>query len=261
VDDELDRRDDRELDLIRGQMDRTREALGEKLEALESQVMGTVQTATEGVATAVEGVKSTVETVSETVANVTETFNISRHVENHPFASVGCSFGCGMALGLLTGGDSEAPAHQQAFTPPQPAPPTPPPPRPVARREEPHKEEDESSGIISTAFTGLAALGVNALGGVLRNLIHGHLPKDMQEPLHGIVQKIVDGLGLPAGANPIPPPGFQPEPQPDHGGGHAAETRHDQGPEGRRSDEEETRPKPQTRPQPHEGGRALAGRR
>jgi archaellum component FlaC len=65
-------------------MEQTRANLADKLGALESQVRETVSGATETVGSAVEGVKEVVGSVSDTVSSVTETFNISKHVEQHP---------------------------------------------------------------------------------------------------------------------------------------------------------------------------------
>jgi ElaB/YqjD/DUF883 family membrane-anchored ribosome-binding protein len=221
VDDELERREERELEVIRGQMDRTRASLGEKLEALESQVKDTVQVATEGVNAAVEGVKETVETVSETVSNVTDTFNVSGHIEKHPWASVGCSFATGLALGLLTGGES-TPQPQQQAAPPQPAPAPAPAPLPAqaAPAPQPPAEEKPSAGsaLWEAAMMGLRALGVKALSGVVKNLITDGLPREMHQELHKIVGGLTEDLGLKPEENPVPPP--QPEARPEHEGQH-----------------------------------------
>jgi len=72
---------DRELEVIRDEMEQTRANLADKLGALETQVRETVSSASETVTSTVEGVKEVVETVSDTVGSVTETFNISKHVE------------------------------------------------------------------------------------------------------------------------------------------------------------------------------------
>jgi ElaB/YqjD/DUF883 family membrane-anchored ribosome-binding protein len=190
VDDELDRRDDRELAMIQRQMEQTRASLGNKLEALESQVLDTVTTATEGVASAVEGVKATVETVSETVQSVTESLNFTKYVEDNPFGAVGCSAGVGFAAGYLLGGP-RAPT-EPAEAPPAPrhmpaqAAPAPPSPAPA---------HAESEGLLQKATLGLTALGMGALGGVLRGLIASHLPTDMHGLFNGLVKQLTDGPG------------------------------------------------------------------
>jgi ElaB/YqjD/DUF883 family membrane-anchored ribosome-binding protein len=216
VDDQLERREERELEVIRGQMDRTRAALGEKLEALESQVKDTVQVASEGVTAAVEGVKETVETVSETVSNVTETFNISRHIEEHPWAAMGCSLAAGVALGMLTGGSSAPqpqPQQQEALPPAQPAQPAP------APQRTDQTQSSASSSVWEAAMLGLRVLGVKALSGVVSNLITDHLPHEMHEELHKIVGGITENLGLKPEDNLVPPPGPEAA-RPDYEGQH-----------------------------------------
>jgi ElaB/YqjD/DUF883 family membrane-anchored ribosome-binding protein len=215
VDDELERREERELEVIRGQMDRTRAKLGEKLEALESQVKDTVQVATEGVTAAVEGVKETVETVSETVSSVTDTFNVSRHIEQHPWAAMGCSLATGFALGFLTGGDSSSEQPQQQQTAPprpaaQPAQAAPTAPRPA------EETGSAKSSLWEAAMMGLRTLGVQAVTGVMRGLIKGNLPQEMHQELHKIVGGITEGLGLKPEDNPIPAP--DPEARPEEQG-------------------------------------------
>jgi ElaB/YqjD/DUF883 family membrane-anchored ribosome-binding protein len=91
----------------------TRESLTEKVAALENQVMGTVQTAANTLTETVDAVKSFVtnapETVSDTVEQVTtavkesveRTFDISSHVQSHPWRAVGLSAGVGFLAGLL----------------------------------------------------------------------------------------------------------------------------------------------------------------
>jgi ElaB/YqjD/DUF883 family membrane-anchored ribosome-binding protein len=88
-------------------MQETRTALTEKLEALEQQVVDTVQGArdavTETVTTVREAVEDTVDTVKdsvqETVETVKETLDLRHHVEQYPWAMVGGS----VALGYVSG--------------------------------------------------------------------------------------------------------------------------------------------------------------
>lgn len=251
MDDQLERREERELEVIRGQMDRTRAALGEKLEALESQVKDTVAVATEGVTAAVEGVKETVETVSETVSNVTESMNISRHIEEHPWAAFGCSVAAGVALGMLTGGDSTPQAQPQAapqpdtshpHTRPLAAPSPGPAPvshvqpmqhAPPTQSTQPTQQQGLLGGLGSkvvaaanaagekawdatetagsklwdAALMGLRALGVQAMSGVVKNLIVEGLPPETHQYLHEFVGDITKKLGLKPEENPVPPPG------------------------------------------------------
>lgn len=107
-----------EPEVIRDQMQETRTALTEKLEALEQTVAQTVQNTTTAVSETVQSVKDAVEetvgtvkdTVQQTVDTVSgaaqttaetvkETFNLSRQVERHPWMMM---FGS-VAVGYLVG--------------------------------------------------------------------------------------------------------------------------------------------------------------
>jgi len=98
---------------IEAEMFVTRESLTEKVNALENQVLGTVQTAANTITETVDAVKSFVNTapdaVSDTVEQVTSavkeqvarTFDITRHVQSKPLSSVGVSVGLGFIAGYL----------------------------------------------------------------------------------------------------------------------------------------------------------------
>jgi ElaB/YqjD/DUF883 family membrane-anchored ribosome-binding protein len=105
---------DHEAEVIKSQMEETRSSLAEKLETLESQVLGTVQQTTAAVSNTVEAVKSTVQSVKgaveetvekakgsvhETVETIQESLDIPRQVQRHPWGM----FTGSVALGFLTG--------------------------------------------------------------------------------------------------------------------------------------------------------------
>jgi len=113
---------DNELEVIRHQMEEKRASLADKLEALESQVMETVQGATAEVSHIVEEVKSTVDSVTEgvqgtvetvketltegvheTVDTVKQTLNVNAHIRNHPWMALGGAVAAGFAGGYLLG--------------------------------------------------------------------------------------------------------------------------------------------------------------
>jgi len=143
---------DKTPEQIQEEMLQTRESLTEKVAALETQVVGTVQTAAdtlsstvgavkEFVSTAPDAVSHTVKKAAEAVSEtVKKTFDITGHVREHPLASVGVS----ALLGCLTGyllsrreslgySDSvEPPPRPGAPTPTRFAPPPAPPPEPAA---------------------------------------------------------------------------------------------------------------------------------
>jgi ElaB/YqjD/DUF883 family membrane-anchored ribosome-binding protein len=100
-------------EVIEQQMEETRSSLTEKVAALESQVVGTVQTATQAVQDTVDTVKSAVqdtvssvrdsvqESVEAVKENVRETFDVKRHVQENPYLMVGGAMVAGLITGLL----------------------------------------------------------------------------------------------------------------------------------------------------------------
>jgi ElaB/YqjD/DUF883 family membrane-anchored ribosome-binding protein len=98
-------------EVIKHQMLETRASLAEKLETLEQQVVGTVQSATNAVTDTVESVKEAVQetvemaksSVHETVEAVKETFDLPRQVRSHPWVMFGGSVALGYVSGCLLG--------------------------------------------------------------------------------------------------------------------------------------------------------------
>jgi ElaB/YqjD/DUF883 family membrane-anchored ribosome-binding protein len=85
---------EQESDEMRQEIDCTRSALADKVEALEHRVMGTVQSAQ-------ETVEDSIQLAKDTVATVKRTFDIKHHVERYPWPMVGGGFLAGLALGRL----------------------------------------------------------------------------------------------------------------------------------------------------------------
>ena len=96
-------------EVIKQQMLETRASLAEKLDTLEQQVVGTVQSATTAVTDTVETVKDAVQqtvelarsSVHNTVEAVKETFDVSHHVREHPWIMMAGSVALGYAGGCL----------------------------------------------------------------------------------------------------------------------------------------------------------------
>src|ERR1051326_4970636 len=96
---------DQEAELIREQMQETRAALTDKLEALEHQVTDTVQTAATSVAETVETVtdtvKSTAQTFKDSVEGAMESvgslLDLRQQVERHPWGMLAA----GVAVGFI----------------------------------------------------------------------------------------------------------------------------------------------------------------
>jgi len=96
-------------ELIEQDMHETRQALTDKVAALEQQVVGTIHEATTAVQDTVQSVKSAVEetvtnvkdTVSGSVASVKSTFDVPEHVRTHPWAGIGVAALAGAVTGYL----------------------------------------------------------------------------------------------------------------------------------------------------------------
>lgn len=100
-------------ELIEQQMQQTRASLTEKVSALENQVLGTIQNATDAVQSTVESVKAAVHDVSATVKDtvsesvhtvrdqVKSTLDISRQTRENPWAMVGGAAAVGFAAGYF----------------------------------------------------------------------------------------------------------------------------------------------------------------
>jgi ElaB/YqjD/DUF883 family membrane-anchored ribosome-binding protein len=118
---------DDEPEVIRQQMETTRSDLTDKIEALEHQVVGTVQNTTQAVSDTVESVKDAVqetvsavkdtvtdtvgtvkESVAGTVMSVKEALDLRGYVEQYPWASFGAAVAAGFAGGLLLEGSHRA---------------------------------------------------------------------------------------------------------------------------------------------------------
>jgi len=127
---------DKSPNQIEREMADTRESITEKVAALESQVLGTIQTATSTVTDTVEAVKSLVtgapsavsDTVTQTVAAVKDSvretigsFSVSGCVRDNPMASVGASALVGFLTGLLLPGGRSRPLMARGYDTPAPA--------------------------------------------------------------------------------------------------------------------------------------------
>jgi hypothetical protein len=98
---------ERESDVIRRQMHRTRESLHRKVVGLEKSLLGTVDDAATAATDVVENVTETVQetvenvkhTVEDTVKTVTRTLDVRRHVRHHPVWWVAGSVFAGYIVG------------------------------------------------------------------------------------------------------------------------------------------------------------------
>jgi len=189
-----------ETELIRQQMLETRTALSEKLEALQEQVLatveGTTKSVTETVQTVQEAVQDTVSTVSEsvqgTVETVKKTFDVSEQMRSHPWLMLGGAVAVGFLGGRLLTGNGHAARSYPASAGLAPPPPNGyPPPRP----SEPTWFDKVAAPLKQQAQT----LAVGALAGIAADLIAQHAP----EALRGQLNEMANEAAAALGARPI----------------------------------------------------------
>jgi ElaB/YqjD/DUF883 family membrane-anchored ribosome-binding protein len=188
---------ERELEVIREQMDQTRASLADKIEALESQVLDTVHDATETVSSAVEGAKEVVNSVSEgakevvgkvseTFENVKESLSVRRYVEQYPWVSMGVAVAAGFTAAQLvpTRRTSAAPARSYSNGASQPA-----------YQQERSSWTSALSGVFHTAASTLESLAVGTLMAGLKELAVKELPQEWQTELNRLVDETTNRLG------------------------------------------------------------------
>jgi uncharacterized protein YjbJ (UPF0337 family) len=211
-----------QTDVIRQQIDETRESLADKLETLEGHVkdaVGTVTDTIETVKSTVEntvesvksGVESTVETVksslNDTVDSVKETFDLPLQVDRHPWGALGCSLLAGMAAGYLL-----EPKRQRWMDHPQGIPgmarivPGYQPDRPAEAGSQSIRAESTGSRFASSLFGALQGefdkvklLALGAVLGIARDALKDALPPSLSQN----VTEIVDDFTRRLGSEPI----------------------------------------------------------
>jgi uncharacterized protein YjbJ (UPF0337 family) len=200
-----------ESDVIRHQIEETRGSLAEKLETLEGQVKEAVGTVTDTIETVKHSVEHTVESVKSGVENtvdtVKDTFDLSRQVERHPWAAVGCSLLAGAAAGYLLGGPRRSRADYAEGIPgmdriipgyrPEPA------PEPARQAFRPEPERPGFLSALADSFEGergkIKQAAVGALMGIARDTLREALP----ESLAPNVTEIVDDITRRVGGEPV----------------------------------------------------------
>jgi len=204
---------------LRNQIDQTKASLVGKLEALESQVVGTVQNASDAVSETVNVVKNTVENVVDKVQSAGEFFNIKTQTQRHPWAVFGGSVlvGC-MASYLLTGGRSrhqqpretfEAMGQRSAERSTSSTPLMSSASEPEYPQSHPEPKEEKPSWLREQvdSFLGLA---VGSVMGLVRDVAVQELPEAIGKKL----VKEVDNLTVHLGGKPIDEPILHSEKQP-----------------------------------------------
>jgi len=220
-----------EPDVIRHQIEETRESLTDKLETLEGQVKDVVGSVTETIETVkstventVESVKSgvenTVETVksslTDTVDTVKQTFDVSRQVDRHPWAAVGCSLAAGLATGyLLVGPRFRRPQYYEGISgmnrivPGYRSAAAEPPASPPARDHGPGPSRPGFLSSLLQPFEGelgkVKEVAIGALIGMARDALRQALPPS----LAANVSEVMDNITRKAGGEPVRGPVLQ----------------------------------------------------
>jgi ElaB/YqjD/DUF883 family membrane-anchored ribosome-binding protein len=197
---------DKTPEQIQAEMAATRESLTEKVAALENQVVGTVQTAADTFTGTVNAVKSLVttapEAVSETVKKAAEkmkeVLDVSGHVRNHPWTSVGVSAGLGFITGLLVFRGRQPMGYSNEVEPPPytgaPTPTTLTPPRPPEEPREPGMF-DEIFGTIRRKLREITENVINtATAAVNKNVSEG-VPKLVDTATEMAAERLSPGGG------------------------------------------------------------------
>ena len=176
---------DKSPEMIEREMLQTRESITEKVAALESQVVGSVQSAADTLSSTVDAVKSLVsgapEAVSDSVKQATaavgdamrDTFDISAHVRRNPWAALGASTLLGCVTGWLVSrgrGNSSTPAQAS-------------PPAPATSSAARHLADntpgmlDGVMGVIGDKMKDLVRTALDTVSGSLKEQIQTGVPK------------------------------------------------------------------------------------
>jgi hypothetical protein len=194
---------DREPDVIRQQIDQTRESLTDKLETLEGQVKQTVASVTEVVDTVKTKVEDTVQAVTSsvehTVESVKNAFDIPEQVQRHPYAMTGGALLAGAAVGWFVGRQRHAP-HRPSASAPGPA------FRATGGGYEvagaPPAHRSLFAGLlepVAAEFDKIKATAIGALRGIVRDAALRAVPPT----LAARVEEILNGITRRAGGEPV----------------------------------------------------------
>jgi len=188
--------DQRELEVIRHDVEQTHDSLAQKLDALEHTLEAKVVGAKEAVEHTVEAVEHTVETVKETVSNV---FDFRGHVRRRPWLMLGGAFSLGCLGGYLLGGrrHADATGMTSRMESPTGAPAL---ASPAAHAGNGHTEaaprrEEKESSPLAEEVKKIRGLAVGALMGLLREAITRALPPEWIPDVKGVVDDWTTRLG------------------------------------------------------------------
>jgi len=180
-------------EVIRLQMEDTREALNDKLETLEQRLADSVLAVTETVTSVKEKMEEGVESVKGAV-------DVPAHVENHPWAMLGGSVLCGFVLGSLVTNrrHSEAPLYQPM--PSKASESANGNGRRVVERQETPSASTSWLSALEPEIKHLKGLALGVTLGTVRELLTEQAPPHMADK----IREIMDAVTKKAGGEPVP---------------------------------------------------------
>lgn len=205
-------------ELIRENMARTRESLRQKLDTLEDRTLGVVRDTTETVAQVAEQVTDTVESarraVKKTVKKSVRALDLTRHVEEYPWAIMGGAVATGFLASWLVSRATQArddrgrfyethPGQQPFATAPYPAATY---PAGIKRTEERETEPSRPNWLTGLAQTfapqldSLKQLAIGAAIATVRDVAMRSVPG----PWTGELSKVFDGVAEKLGGATLP---------------------------------------------------------
>jgi len=182
-------------ELIRQDMERTRESLTEKLETLECKVADTVQQASCAVNETVSNVK---ESVHEGVESVKDAMDITAHVDRHPWLMFGGAVVTGMVAGNLLLGQEKRGSRFE----PEPSRQAPVPFRASQTAETPTSTSNGWLAMLDPEIQKLKGLALGVTLGLVREALVREVPK----PLATYVGDIIDDVTRKVGGKPMSGP-------------------------------------------------------
>jgi len=182
---------DSELEVIRNEMEATRGSLAQKIGELESQVRDTVSGAGEAVTATKEGVLEVVSSVSDTVSSVKEsikeTFDIRKHVEDHPWGAFGIAVAAGAAGALLLDSSKSESTRANGFASPGMN------HTPFASASAAGAAPQEPS-VLGSLVSKLQTLAITALTDYVQEMVRESAPEQFKAGLQDIVRDLSSQL-------------------------------------------------------------------
>jgi ElaB/YqjD/DUF883 family membrane-anchored ribosome-binding protein len=198
-----------EKEAIREKMEDTKNSMANKLEILEQKVVGNVEEVSDAVSETVQAVKDTVDSVKEQVEGTAEAvkdvvqegvqsvrhwFDITQHVQSHPWVVMGASVGAGFLMQTLffSGRSSARPAAAETPSP-QPAVTNGHSASHHGKRRKDHRKSwfDE----LTPAFSQIRGLAMGALFGSIRKLVTQSVSPQVGTVVGDIIDKVAAKLG------------------------------------------------------------------